>query len=172
MPNGLAYYYTGEVYFRDTRYADEWYVGIYNGNYYFYSSSAYSDKSLCFSGTTVSASNMATAADNNKWSVTRFGIDVPCIKQCTSYFCGPAAVLQALYGARYDCSIVGNNLVAQMDTIAVDEMGMSPSYNQNTNDSASYVDIYSSLNNYLGLTDSNNQYKPRWPGTSSTIALN
>ncbi len=59
-----------------------------------------------------------------------------------------------------------------MDTIAVEEMGMSPSYNQDTNDSASYVDIYNSLNNYLGLTDSNNQYKPRWPVTSSTIALN
>jgi len=72
----------------------KWYIYLDNSVYYFVNA-AHLTRYLAYSSTDIQSSTDITSA---KWSLTFCGVDAPCIKQNTDNFCGPASVLQSVYG--------------------------------------------------------------------------
>ena len=75
--------------------SQKWYVCKSGSVYYFFNKSnpnyylAYAS-----SGSSVTVTNGPSTS--SRWAVTYFGVDLPSIKQVTSFYCGPASVLQIL----------------------------------------------------------------------------
>ena len=141
-----------------------WYI-VKNGSSYSFINAGNPGYALRLSASSVTVGSYSSSSADFKWNTTFLGVNVPLIKQCANNYCGPTSVLQVLYGMNFDCSIFGDDLIEQMSTMA-GYMNLTPGGN-----GASYADIHEKLNNYLELDAQGNCYKPRWPGTDSTVAL-
>ena len=129
----------------------KWYIYFKNDECHFVNAS-FTSYNLLYS----SANNSVFVTNTNtnqSWYITRIGIDVPCIKQITDYYCGVASTLQVIYGINSSkANTLGNNLCEQLYTLAgEDHMNVS------AGSSASYTAIKNALKNILN-TDYSDQY--------------
>jgi len=129
----------------------KWYIYFKNDECHFVNAS-FTSYNLLYS----SANNSVFVTNTNtnqSWYITRIGIDVPCIKQITDYYCGVASTLQVIYGVNSSkANTLGNNLCEQLYTLAgEDHMNVS------AGSSASYTAIKNALKNILN-TDYSDQY--------------
>ena len=89
--------------------AQKWYIYCIGSQYYFVNS-YYTSCQLGYDD----SGNISS--DNFNWSVTYFGIDVPCIRQTTDYYCGLASALQILYGCNISEIINSNKNIHELQS--------------------------------------------------------
>ena len=89
--------------------SQKWYIYCIGNQFYFVNSYNF-DCRLGYDD------NGNIASDNLNWSVTYFGIDVPCIRQVTGYYCGPTAALQVLYGCNIPEIINSDETISELQS--------------------------------------------------------